>query len=109
MGAMCCKPEEDDVGDAAFGSARVKSWKRHKWRSEEPLTRSQLQARRDLAWLGQVSGGGCAWCLHAFFLAPCTAIVSQQWCFFTSALQRMREEFWETEPHYGGDRGEHIT
>ncbi|KAL4433925.1 hypothetical protein ABPG75_000366 [Micractinium tetrahymenae] len=60
MGAVCCKPEDDDLADPAFGSARVKSWKRHKWRSEEPLTRAQLQ--------------------------------------------RMREEFWETEPHYGGDR-----
>lgn len=60
MGAVCCKPEDDDLADPAFGSARVKSWKRHKWRSEELLTRSQLQ--------------------------------------------RMRDEFWETEPHYGGDR-----
>lgn len=24
-------------------------------------------------------------------------------------LQRMREEFWETEPHYGGDRGECVS
>lgn len=48
------------MADPAFGSARVKAWKRHKWRSEEPLTRAQLT--------------------------------------------RMRDEFWDTEPAYGGDR-----
>lgn len=60
MGGVCCKPEDDDLADSTFGSTRVKSWKRHKWRSEEPITEEELK--------------------------------------------RKRQVFWETEPHYGGDR-----
>ncbi|KAL4855988.1 Ubiquitin domain-containing protein 2 [Chlorella vulgaris] len=60
MGAVCCKPEDDELGDPTFGSTRVKSWKRSKWRTDEAITASQLQ--------------------------------------------RMRDEFWDTEPHYGGNR-----
>lgn len=61
MGAVCCKPEDDENGDPTFGSARVKSWKRHKWRSEEPITESQLQASSGSAgFLGCTTSGGSA-------------------------------------------------
>ena len=49
MGAVCCKPEEEEQGDATFGSNRVKTWKRQKWRSDEPITESQLQVRPSAA------------------------------------------------------------
>lgn len=56
MGGVCCKPEDDDLEDPTFGSARVKSWKRPRWRSDEPLTAEQLQVRRGG---GRRGGGPC--------------------------------------------------
>ena len=51
MGAVCCKPEEEEQGDGTFGigSNRVKTWKRRPWRSDEPITESQLQVRQSAA------------------------------------------------------------
>ncbi|PRW57718.1 ubiquitin domain-containing 1-like [Chlorella sorokiniana] len=57
MGAACCKPEPDEPAEVGVA---VKTWKRPKWKSEEPMTEEQLQ--------------------------------------------RMCEQFWDTEPHYGGAR-----
>lgn len=109
---MCCKPEDDDLADPAFGSARVKSWKRHKWRSEELLTRSQLQARCGQAWVGRRvfgSSGRSAFLNFHALSPPRPALASAATVIHFVLLQRMRDEFWETEPHYGGDRGEHPS
>jgi hypothetical protein len=92
MGAVCCKPEDDELGDPTFGSTRVKSWKRSKWRTDEAITASQLQVQ----WQRQRK----RWPVGLFQTnsAPhCSPVLA--------LLQRMRDEFWDTEPHYGGNRG----
>ena len=40
MGANCCKPEPDEATEVGVA---VKTWKRPKWKSEEPMTEEQLQ------------------------------------------------------------------
>ena len=98
MGAVCCKAEEDEIPDPAFGG-RVKSWKRQNWRSEEPITTSQLQVGACLL-LPQLPAAAArrrCRCLLCSKHAPTRAA--------HPLAQTMRETFWDTEPHYGGDRG----
>jgi hypothetical protein len=59
MGQACCKAAEEPEDERELG--RVRTWRRPRWRSDEPVDEAELR--------------------------------------------RMREEFWDTEPHYGGDRG----
>lgn len=76
MGAVCCKPEDDELGDPTFGSTRVKSWKRHKWRSDEPVTESQLQVAlrggrgRGGRWRRRRSPTACCRTCERFVAAP---------------------------------------
>jgi len=57
MGNSCCKSLEDLEG----GVEEARGLRRPRWRSEQPLTKEELEQKR--------------------------------------------EQFWDTEPHYGGDRG----
>lgn len=59
MGANCCKPE-DELSDPNYGSTHIKTFVKPRWRSDDPVTATEIE--------------------------------------------KMRAEFWDTEPHYGGDR-----
>jgi hypothetical protein len=60
MGQACCTQAASEPEDERE-LGRVRTWRRPRWRSDEPVDEAELR--------------------------------------------RMREEFWDTEPHYGGDRG----
>ena len=54
------------------------------WTSEYPMTRSELQV----------------------LVTQRFGIFQQHLCWLTRGfVQQKREEFWDTAPHYGGDRG----
>lgn len=61
MGANCCKPESDDAAEVGVA---VKTWKRPKWKSDEPMTEEQLQVggrehchcRQSCSWWVMLAG-----------------------------------------------------
>ena len=65
-------------------SEKGRALRRPVWNSEYPMTRSELQVH----------------------IESCRALYQQDsFAQLPFPLQQKREEFWDTAPHYGGDRG----
>ena len=66
---------------------RTKDYKRPVWKSEEPMTLEDIK----VSW---------------YMERHCTMQSMHVLCSNPCLLQGKREVFWDTQPHYGGSRGE---
>jgi hypothetical protein len=106
---MGCVASRDDQSEgSSYIEAPTKKFNKPKWRSRAAMTASELEVL-----LARGPGLFSPSCRPASRAGSQESAHPAALTLLSTAMvrlcpQRKREEFWETQPHYGGDKGQHT-